>query len=127
MSNLNELVETLVTATQNKKVNWYYIDGSTSEHIYNTYHLNDDEEILCSDVNGNKICLVKYGGTNEVIDLILFGESVNDLRPALCIEENDISQPHRLWTLYKLAERNATGADRIIEGIISKLSDDIPF
>lgn len=62
----------------------------------------------------------------EKIDLRLYDKQ-NTNSAKLLIEEDDIAQPHRLWTLYKLADRNASGADKLIDEIIFKYSDDLPF
>lgn len=125
MSNINDLIEKLISSTEGGKLNWLIEKAFECPYVVE-YYLDQNDEFIYADVNGNKICLVKHGGANETVNVVLFPQSLLD-RPAIVIGENDIEKSHRLWTLYKLGERNATGADRIIDDIISTLSDDFPF
>lgn len=126
MSKIDGFVETLIKSTEAGKIQWTIEEGDKSNFIEEEY-LYPGDEFVYSDVYGSKVCLIKFGGTQERVIIVLFSKTLNDKKPASIIEENDIDKPHRLWTLYKLAERNATGADEIISNIMSKLNDDLPF
>lgn len=126
MSKINGFVESLIKSTEVGNIQWTIEEAHRSEYISEQF-LNDDDEFIYSDLFGNKVCLIKFGGIQERVKIILFSKTLDDRKPASVIEEDDVDKSHRLWTLYKLAERNATGADKIIEDIISKLNDDLPF
>ena len=121
MSKDDKLVEALINVTEKNKVEWHWEDGVFGAYFREGY---SSPKVLVHVVdNESTFFLVKYGTSLEKIDLLLFDKRKNIDEPALEIEEEDIEIPHRLWTLYKLAERNASGADRIIDDIIAKYSD----
>lgn len=127
MSKIDGFVETLIKSTEVGKIQWTVEDADRSNYIAKEY-LYVGDEFLYADVYGSKVCLIKFGGTQEKVVIVLFSKTLNDKKPASILEENEIDKPHRFWTLYKLAERNATGADEIISNIMSKLNDnDLPF
>lgn len=126
MSKINGLVETLIKSTEVGNIQWTIEEARRSDYILEQF-LYDDDEFIYSDLYGNKVCLIKFGGTQERVKIVLFSKTLQDRKPVSVIEEDDIDKPHRLWTLFKLAERNASGADKMIEDITSKLKDDLPL
>lgn len=120
MNRDEKLIETLIAATENGKANWRKEDWINIEYLIKTYGEAEGLVILVG--QAKHVFLKKYGSVEERVDLLLFN---NKGTPALVIEEMDIQEGHRLWTLYKLAERNASGADKMIDEIISELSDDL--
>ncbi|WHP41553.1 hypothetical protein QIX46_00465 [Lysinibacillus boronitolerans] len=125
MNKDNKLIEALIEATEKNRVEWKFEDWAYSNHVLMTYPITEGLALRV-DKNTN-VLLIKYGGQQEKVDLLLFDKENGVNTPALIIEEEDIEKPHRLWTLYKFASRNASGADKLIDNIISKLSDDVPF
>lgn len=127
MSKENAFIEILISSTEKETASWEIYEELDNSYLRSVY--NGQSAIVC-DIDSNRIVLIKYGGSSyeeERVDLILFKGTGENQKPALSIEQGDLEKPHRLWTLYKLADRNATGADKIMDDIISKLSDNLPF
>lgn len=121
MNKDDKLIEALINATEKKKVKWVWENWKSNNYIEETYTSKD--LLIHYEDKETTLVLVKYGTLEEKVDFLIFDGRIGVSKPILIIEEKDIDSPHRLWTLYKLADRNANGTDKIIDTIISKYSD----
>lgn len=132
--NFDDLIDVLIESTKSNKLSWADADiykkrfrdkFDDIEEVYSTsYGLNTEILIL---KHARYVILEGEGqGYKESVTLILFNKEGDKV--VIDINESDIEQPHRLWTLFKLVTRNVSGADKLISDIIKSLDPNrLPF
>ncbi|WP_416141652.1 hypothetical protein ACM1TL_05430 [Lysinibacillus capsici] len=139
MSKLDKLIDTFIEATEEKRMKWS--EANSNNLIKQSIEGNSSYGVLRVDTTDlEDVYIIKYTtntNSSATLEKTLTGDiekykSVDKVKLIICniakmqiiteIEETDIGNPHRLWTLFKLADRNAKGADVVIDNLIDKYS-----
>ena len=111
------LLTTLIQRTDNGEVGWEETAGNDTYQVafpdYTVRVAREDIENQYGDIVGENFTLGIYSDKGKLIDQV----DVNDLR-------NVLPDPHStLKELYSSARRNALGADKALDEILSSLSE----
>lgn len=130
MNNVEKLVETLISATENKQISWRMLRKSETAISNNRLLLNDSAYTI--DTEDEQMIVISKYMQNEKPYAPLTPDTVYIEKVSLLIldrfnggivtqvDEAELESSHRLWTLYKLADRSEKGADKIIDNLIDK-------
>lgn len=130
MSNIDNLIETLIEATESKKASWgvasnedrFKINLKCSTLLGMYFIKTEDKDkvfIAHYTINNNPNPLIQFDNEyTEKVSLIIFDSSTQKIITQ--IEEAELEESHRLWTLFKLADRSEKGADKVIDSLIKK-------
>jgi len=138
LSKLDRLIDTFIEATEEKRMNW--CEALCDEQIKENIGGNDCYGVFKVDAfnSAEDIFIIKYAtNTNEEalfnqtilgipeknkpmdkVKLVII--NIMTMQIITGVDETDIENPHRLWTLFKLADRNAKGVDIVIDNLIDK-------
>lgn len=130
MNNVEKLVETLINATENKQISWRVLRKSEVVLRNNRLLLNDSAYTIDTE-DENMIVISKYMQNDkpyapitpetvyiEKVSLLIIDRFNGEIMTQ--VDEAELESSHRLWTLYKLADRSEKGADKIIDNLIDK-------
>lgn len=130
MSNVEKLVETFIEATEEKRMSWRNPSVTEKAMIESKVPSNMGIYILSSN-DEEMVAIVKYVVSDkpwappsddtvytEKVSLLILNTTKNQI--VTQIDEVELGVSHRLWTLYKLADRSEKGADKIIDNLIDK-------
>ncbi|WP_312507381.1 hypothetical protein [Lysinibacillus sp.] len=120
---LEATVEALINATKDNQIKW----GLEMIKMDPKKYPDADKVYNCAYNAKNDIRIFKYSeyvildseghGYQDKVILQMLNISGDVI---LDITEDDLSTPHRLWTLLKMIERTVNGAKGLLDDIISK-------
>lgn len=135
MNNVETLVETLIEATEKKRVSWRTLSKSEKAIAYNrllndeayTIDSKDEEMVIVSKYRENEKPYAQITHETvfiEKVSLLIVNRFKGEILTQ--VDEAELEMSHRLWTLYKLADRSDKGADKVIDNLIDKYKE-FPF